>query len=81
MTSEALNSKSDIAVELAFRDREIVLLYGENVALRSALATLLTLNLERPADPTWWRRHWDKALDEAQALLGIPPREKIPVQP
>jgi len=81
MTEEGLHAKADIAAELAFRDKDIALLWAENTALKSVLATLLTLDAERPIDPLYWRRHWDKAREEANALLGIRSQEKPAVQP
>ncbi len=38
-----------------------------------SLATLLKLDDERPADTTWWRRHWNEAKQRAVAALGSLP--------
>jgi hypothetical protein len=50
-------------------------LSDENVALRTVLGKLLKLDKERPIDPIYWRKWWDEARAEAEAILGGPSRK------
>jgi hypothetical protein len=74
-----LNQQRIVALET--RVQELIVEKGdavvENTNLRKALQKLLDLDAQRPVDPTWWRKWWDEARAEAEALLlGASTKEK-----
>jgi hypothetical protein len=64
MTAEGLHSKSDIAAELAFRDREIVRLQ-ETVAQAGSFLSGLFLSMDEK------NAQRDKVREAAQRIAGI----------